>query len=290
MGLAVGLVGGLGLFLVWRSFWVVEVPDTPRPDGPFRRAVASLRDLLVQAGLGGLSVLGLAALSVGAFVLGFLVLLVITRTVVVALVLGAVLSLAPVLVVRQLADTRRERLREVWPEVVDHLASGIRAGLSLPEALAQVGEKGPEELREPFTIFSRDFQASGDFGTALDRLKDRMADPVADRIVEALRLTREVGGTDLGRLLRTLSAFLREDAATRGELQARQSWTVSAARLALAAPWVVLALMASRADASAAYNSATGVVVVIGGALVSVLAYWVMTLIARLPVDERVLR
>lgn len=290
MGLVVGLVGGLGLFYVWRSFWIVEVPAGPRGDGAIRRGLGSLRDTLVQAGLDSLGVLGFVGLSVAALLLGSVLLLALTHSPVVALTLGFVLSLMPFLVVRQMADRRRERLREVWPEVVDHIASGVRAGLSLPEALAQVGEKGPEELREPFTAFARDFQASGNFGAALDRLKDRMADPVADRIAEALRLTREVGGTDLGRLLRTLSAFLREDAVTRGELKARQSWTVSAARLALAAPWIVLLLMATRADAVDAYNSTAGAVIVIGGAGLSVVAYWVMTLIARLPVDERVLR
>ena len=39
---------------------------------------------------------------------------------------------------------------------------------------------------------------------------------------------REVGGTDLGRLLSTLSGFLRDDARTRAELLARQSWSVNA--------------------------------------------------------------
>ena len=60
---------------------------------------------------------------------------------------------------------------------------------------------------------------------------------MGDRLVESLRIAREVGGTDLGHLLRTLSGFLREDARTRAELETRQSWTVNAARLAVAAPW-----------------------------------------------------
>ena len=69
-------------------------------------------------------------------------------------------------------------------------------------------------------------------------------------------MAREVGGSDLGRLLRTLSTFLREDARTRAELQTRQGWTVNAARLAVAAPWAVLALLSLRTDAVRAYNSA----------------------------------
>ena len=181
-------------------------------------------------------------------------------------------------------------LREVWPEVVDHLASGVRAGLSLPEAVAQLGERGPAELREPFARFAADYRATGRFGECLDLLKARLADPVADRIVEALRLTREVGGTDLGRLLRTLSSFLREDARTRGELEARQSWTVNGARLAAAGPWVVLAFLATRPETAQAYNSAAGVAVLVAGAVTSVVAYWLMRRIGRLPEEGRVLR
>ena len=153
---------------------------------------------------------------------------------------------------------RRAELRDLWPEVVDNLASGVRAGLSLPEALTQLGERGPEELRRPFARFGEDYRATGRFYDCLDRLKASLADPVGDRIVESLRMAREVGGTDLGRLLRTLSAFLREDARTRAELETRQGWTVNAARLAVAAPWIVLALLSLRPEAVGAYNSPRG--------------------------------
>ena len=84
---------------------------------------------------------------------------------------------------------------------------------------------------------------TGRFGECLDRLKERLADPVGDRVIEGLRLAREVGGGELGRLLRNLSGFLRDDARTRSELESRQAWTVNGARLAVAAPWVVLLLM-----------------------------------------------
>jgi tight adherence protein B len=145
-------------------------------------------------------------------------------------------------------------------------------------------------LREPFTAFAEDFRASGRFGDCLDALKARLADPVADRIVEALRITRDVGGTDVGRLLRTLSQFLRDDARTRGELEARQSWTVNAARLAVTAPWLVLALLATRPANAAAYNSPSGVSVLLIGGASTVLAYRIMVRIGRLPQESRVLR
>ena len=188
---------------------------------------------------------------------------------------------------------RRKRaveLREVWPEAVDNLASAVRAGLSLPEAVSQLSVRGPETLRAPFQRFANDYRASGRFDECLDRLKAALADPVGDRVVESLRMAREVGGTDLGRLLRTLSAFLREDARTRAELETRQGWTVGAARLALAAPWLLLLLLSTRPAAVEAYGSATGAAVLLGGGSVSLVAYRLMLRIARLPEERRVLR
>jgi tight adherence protein B len=178
----------------------------------------------------------------------------------------------------------------VWPDVVDHLRSAIRAGLSLPEALIQLGDKGPEELRHVFRDFGSDYRSGGQFDASLNRLKERLADPVADRIIEALRLTREVGGSDLGKLLGTLAEFLRESARTRSELEARQSWTVNAARLAVAAPWIVMLLLVSRPEAVAAYNTPMGAAVLLGGLVVSLVCYSVMLKIGALPEEERVLR
>lgn len=178
---------------------------------------------------------------------------------------------------------------EAWPDVVDNIASAVRAGMSLPEALIAIGERGPEVLREPFVSFGRDYAASGRFGDGLDALKSTLADPTGDRVVEALRIAREVGGGDLGRLLRTLSSFLRDDLRTRAELEARQSWTVSAARLAAAAPWVVLVLVASQPSAARSYASSAGVTVIVVGGLLSFAGYRIMLRLGRLPVERRVL-
>ena len=102
-------------------------------------------------------------------------------------------------------------------------------------------------------------------------------------------MAREVGGSDLGRLLRTLSTFLREDARARAELETRQSWTVNAARLAVAAPWIVLAMLCTRPEAVQAYGSRTGTMVLASGAACTFVAYRLMIRIARLPEEDRVL-
>lgn len=287
MGAAVGLLGGAGLFCLWWACWVPDADRLPRP--PSRR-LQLLRDDLVQAGMPAVGPASLAGASAVAALLVALGVGVASGSGVVGAAFGLLAAAGPTTLVRSRARRRRTSTREQWPEAVDHLTSGIRAGLSLPEALGQLAVRGPAELRPAFAAFAEDYRASGRLGDCLDRLKAALADPVADRIVEALRLTREVGGSDLGRLLRTLSAFLREDARTRSELEARQSWTVNGARLAVAAPWLVLALLASRPEAVAAYDSATGAGVLLAGLVASVVAYRLMVRIGRLPDEQRVLR
>ena len=286
MGLLLGLLFGLGCLLVWRS-------GPRRP--PVRVStgngvVGRTKDLLVQAGIEGVTPNQLFSASAVLGLLVFLLVLGTSQVPVLGALFGGFAALLPLVLVRRRRAQRSIELREVWPEAVDNLASGVRAGLSLPEALSQLGVRGPEQLRSAFRRFGEDYRASGRFGESLDALKDNLSDPVGDRVVEALRMAREVGGTDLGRLLRTLSTFLREDARTRSELETRQGWTVNAARLALCAPWVLLLLLSSRPTAVAAYNTAAGAVVLLVGGAVSLVAYRVMLRIARLPTEARVLR
>ncbi|GAA4357875.1 type II secretion system F family protein [Angustibacter luteus] len=287
-GLGLGLALGVGLFLMWRSCWPApQLPLSTSGRVPGRlwcdRVVQDAR--LVGIGPRALSAACLACGSAAA-----LLLLAVTRVPPVAGCFALMAGAAPLVVVRGRARRRRASLREMWPEAVDNLASAVRAGLSLPEALSQLAVRGPAPLRPAFSAFARDYRSSGRFHDALDTLKDRLADPVGDRIVESLRIAREVGGTDLGRLLRTLSGFLRQEARMRSELEGRQGWTVNGARVAVAAPWIVLLLLATRPESVAAYSRPAGVVVLVGGALVSALSYAAMLRIARLPEERRVLR
>jgi tight adherence protein B len=286
VGVILGLMSGAGLFCIWWSFWTPNRSTASSRFAPGARA----RELLVQADLPSVTPQAFLLTAAGFGLTVFVGVFALSGVTAVAACFALMATWLPISTVIGRARRRRERWRDLWPEVVDNLASGVRAGLSLPEALGQIGDRGPEPLRPPLVAFARDNRLTGSFGTALDSLKERLADPVADRLCEALRITREVGGSDLGRLLRSLSAFLREDARTRSELEARQSWTVYAARLAVAAPWLVLALLATRPESVAAYDRPAGAAVLLIGGVVSVLAYRLMLLIGRLPEEQRVLR
>jgi len=273
MGALIGLLLGLGLALM---LWSGRSASARTGQGT-RWAVDR------RAGL-------LAGWSVGCALVTVAGALAVSRSVVVAGAFAVLAGYSPVALRRQRADRRQVAHRQAWPDVVDDLTSAVRAGLSLPEALTQLGARGPAPLQPAFARFGDRYQATGVLGPALDQLKADLADPVADRVIEALRLAREVGGSDLGRLLRTLSVFLRDDARTRGELESRQAWAVNGARLAVAAPWLVLGLLSLHPEAVRAYDSSAGLVIVAFGAMVSVSAYRLMMRIGRLPVEQRVFR
>ena len=219
-----------------------------------------------------------------------LVVLLLTAAVAVAVCFAGFAFVAPITVLRGMRRRRMAALRELWPEAVDNLASAVRAGMSLPEGLSALSSRGPAPLRPAFARFGAAYRASGRFGQCLDALKDDLADPVGDRVCETMRVAREVGGSDLGTVLRTLSELLRADARTRSELETRQGWVVNAARLAVAAPWIVLLLLGTQSTTLQAYDSAGGIVLLGSGAVVCILAYRIMLRIGQLPEERRVLR
>ncbi len=283
MGVLVGLGAGVGLLLIWSVFAI------PRRPPRVRRARSRVHELLARAGLGNVSVSAFLVMSGVLACAAALFMQVVTRTPPVALLFGAMSGYLPVVVVSARARRRQREFAEVWPEAVDNLASAVRAGLSLPEALGQLSARGPEPLRPSFEAFALDYQVTGRFGECLDRLKTRLADPVGDRVVEGLRVAREVGGGELGRLLRNLSGYLRDESRTRSELEARQAWTVNGARLAVAAPWLVLLMMSFQPTVIHRYASPAGTVVLLFAAGTCLVAYRLMMRIGRLPRERRIL-
>lgn len=285
MGALIGLGIGTGLLLIWSA---VAMPRTPRQTSPTR--TDPLTELLARAGIRRLGARGLVLLCALTGLVGAVIVQAVTATPPISIAFALISAYLPIALVRGRARRRHRELSEVWPEAVDNLASAVRAGMSLAEAVAALGIRGPAPLRPAFGDFALDYQVTGRFADSLDRLKQALADPTGDRVVEGLRVAREVGGGDLGRLLRNLSGYLREEARVRGELEARQAWTVNGARLAVAAPWLVLLMMSSQSEAIRRYNSTTGVIVLAFGGAMCALAYWLMIRIGRLPVEQRILR
>lgn len=280
----VALLLAAGVLLV-ASPWLW--PRAERRGSPRRSPLDPLGELLARAGLSTVNPVVLLAVMLLLAVVGAAITIVLVPVVALAPVAAVVAATVPITALRARSAARRRALRQVWPDVVDHLVSGIRAGLGLPEAIGALAEAAPDEVRGAFRDFRREYARTARFGEALDDLKSSLADPVADRIIETIRMAREVGGTELPSVLRALAQYLRSDAAVRAEVEARQSWVRNAARLGVAAPWVVLLLLGTRPEAAAAYNSTGGATLVLVGLGTTLVAYRLMIALGRLPEEGR---
>lgn len=246
-----------------------------------------LSRLIDEAGFASVEQRTVIAVIIAAALLSASVVWLVTGIPVLAVLGAAAAASAPIAFLRSRKLRLLKTRRQLWPDVCDLLIASIRVGLSLPDAVASLADSAPAMVRPAFAVFARDLHSTGRFESSIDRLKTALADPIADRIIESLRMARQVGGTELTGVLRALSSSVRADAALRGEVEARQSWIRGAAVLGVVAPWVILVLLAMRPEGAEAYASPEGVLVICGGAVVSVIAFRIMVRIGRLPEPRR---
>ncbi|CAB4710886.1 unannotated protein [freshwater metagenome] len=224
--------------------------------------------------------------AISALTIGFIYL--ITNAISIALAFGALAAGVTYISLRGKNLRNESALIAAWPEVIDHLMSGIQSGLSLTESLAALCARGPEVLRPAFTEFKNSLYRHGDLGEAIDELKNLFHDHGSDQIFEALMISKALGGSELLGILRTLGDFLRQDLALRREIDVKHGWIKNSAHLSAAAPWILLLLLSTQPSTSAAYSTVTGSVILIAGLIMTALAYLWMNRLGRLPQTPRV--
>ncbi len=185
---------------------------------------------------------------------------------------------------------RREAaaMLQVWPEVTDHLISAIHSGLSLSEALAGLGIRGPELVRPYFLVFHQELLQSGDFVRTTEQLKARLSSHGSDHILEAMLLAKSLGGSELLQIFRTLGDFLRQDLALRKEIEIKHGWVRNSAHLSAAAPWLLLLLLSNQPGTTEAFAQPGGVAILLMGLLLTSVAYLWMGRLGQLPRPPRV--
>ncbi|WIK64742.1 type II secretion system F family protein [Gleimia hominis] len=280
MNLLFGSGLGVGLVLI-----IAAVRRDPMPRPPQGQWRTRIRERFLDAQLGHRAQVLFWGVQLALPLVLLLLVYAFTRAWPVAVMLAIMVVALPWQWVKTRSNRRRRQLAAAWPDVADSLLSAILAGVSLPQAVIELEHHGPEVTRPLFEEFARIMRSTGRFSQALDTLETRVTNSQARRMIEGIRLARELGGSELGNLLRDLAVVMREDARVRGEIEARQSWTVNGARLAVAAPWIVLLLISLRTDAAAAYSTPTGMSILAAGGLLCVFAYAVMRRIASLEED-----
>lgn len=247
-----------------------------------------LKSTLEGAGLQGLGIGGFCLLA--AAVAGSLGALLFLAFRVPALAIFGGLGIAGLAfeALAMLAKHRRAELVKLWPEVIDSMASAITAGITVPEAFDDLSRRGPMRLRLAFAGFNQRIDSGWSNFDGYDWLKSQFGEVHSDRLIEVLRLASQNGGEALGQSLKAQSRQLREDIALLGQIESKQSWVAGTAKLAVASPWIIVALLSIRPENAAIYNSTNGATVLLVGFLVSIGAYKVIHQMGQLPQQPRV--
>lgn len=225
---------------------------------------------------------------VGAGVGTFFVVFALTGLAVVALVPAAVVATLPKAYFSRKRSQRIARVQESWPDGLRDILSSIRSGASLPTAIESLALFGPAPLREAFQGFDVYSRSLG-VVPALEMVKDDIADPTADRIIEVLILAYERGGTVVPEILEDLAEATTRDLWTLEQVRTEALEQKINSRAVFVLPWVVLVAMTSRSGAFRDfYSSGPGLLVVLAGGVMSVAGVWIASRLSAQPTEPRV--
>jgi tight adherence protein B len=187
---------------------------------------------------------------------------------------------------------RRERLlaiQESWPDAVRHLLAYARSGSTVPLAVSALAREGPETLRAVFKGWDERARLLG-FASALETVRQQLADPTSDRVIEVLMIAHDWGGDLVVDVLSDLAFEITEDLRTEraikaeGTTQRIEAWVVGAI------PWMLLVyLTATQGEYRAFYQTGLGRFVVIGAGIWWAVGLAILHRLRRSDAEPRVL-
>lgn len=255
----------------------------PRPAKPSALAV-----LLRRAGSPHTPSRVVAA-SIGAAVVTAVVVGTLTPVRVLGLVPALLAAGAPVALLRRRATARTRAVRQAWPDALAQIRGSVRAGRPLTHALIDVSLGGPPVLRAQLTGMAARIQTVGVL-PALEAVRQSVAEPVTDRVMEVLMLAHTEGGGIVLEVLDDLAAAVDAEVAAAEEVETLALEGKLNARIVFCLPWLVLVMLTARSGPfQAFYTSAAGAGIIAVGALLSLVGIVVVSRLSATPEEPRVL-
>jgi len=151
-----------------------------------------------------------------------------------------------------------------------------------------VASSGPAPLQVAFARFPDLARMLGTAG-ALEVVKEELADPTSDRVLEILVLAHERGGQIVKEILEDLVVVTTKDLKVLDEIETEGLEMKINARAVLVLPWFVLLALTLRAGPFREfYQSPAGLAVVVAGAGLSTIGYAWISRLGRAHSEQRV--
>lgn len=172
----------------------------------------------------------------------FLLLLLLTANLFIALVGGAAAYWLPTLVVRHLEQKRRKRLDGQLADSLTTLSAGTRAGLNLVQAIEMVERNHVGPVQQEFAQLLREYQMGMDLNQAMRNTSNRIGSPLYRLTFTAIEMHRVRGG-DASESIDRIAEAVREIKKLEGKLDAITAQSRSQASMMAVMPLVFLVIL-----------------------------------------------
>ncbi len=140
-----------------------------------------------------------------------------TRNVPLAFLSSAIGGLVPVYLVRRRASKRASQLNAQVGDLLDLLASSMRAGFGFQQALELAAREQPDPIAAEIKQTIREMSLGVSTEDALERLVTRTGDADLELVIAAVLIQRRVRG-NLATVLDNIAQMIRDRARVRGEI------------------------------------------------------------------------
>lgn len=186
------------------------------------------------------------------------------------------------------AQARRRRIEEEWPTVLESLESAAHSAMSLIDSLRDLADSAHLLVAKDFAFACNLCDRGVSLDDALKQLKPRFALANCDSTIEALRLVNDSGGAGYVSTLRHQSLTIRQESNIAQQVAAKQGWVLGTAKIAVAAPWLIVILLVSRPENAQVYTSFEGSLLLLFGLLASIFAIRMIAIIGSIEETRRV--
>jgi tight adherence protein B len=170
--------------------------------------IDALKSLLLEAGMEDRSSL-LITMSLGLLVLPLFMAAMLDWNLLLALAVGLVLAMIPIVVVKVKAEARRTKFCEQLPDAIDLIVAVLRSGHSVSQAVKAVGQEIAKPCGEEFEAILQRMNLGQPLSESLVFSARRFKSYELDLMRRAVGIQAEVGGS-LAELLDKTNGTLRE--------------------------------------------------------------------------------
>ena len=192
-------------------------------------------------------------------------------------------------VLRLRGEARQRNFDASWPQVFDTFQSGAISGVVFREQLDYLANQGPTALRVEFLGLLQLYDEGFEIDQLMPIMRKRFANRHADLLALLIELDSELGGQGMSITYQRAAVQVRKEQGELSQLQAKQGWVSSSAKLALLAPWLVALVLVQLPQNREAFATEMGALILILGLALSLVAYALVNRLGRLPLPGRVL-